>query len=73
MAENTFVEFIKANADLAKKFADVYELVCDLEGQMKQVANQAAKTPSIKIMDALRGAEYTMKLIKYELEKVTEK
>jgi len=73
MAENTFIEFVKANADLAKKFADVYELVCDLEGQMKLVANIAAKTPSVKMKDALRDAEYTMKLIKYELEKVTEK
>ena len=73
MDENTFIEFIKANAELAKKFVDVYELACDLEGQMKLVANLAAKTPSVKIMDALRDAEYTMKLIKYELEKVTEK
>lgn len=66
---DTETKAIIANAELAKKFADVYELVCDLEGQMKMVANHAAKTPSIKIMDALRSAEYTMKLIKYELEK----
>lgn len=66
---DTETKIILANAQLAKKFADVYELVCDLEGQMKMVANHAAKTPSIKIMDALRAAEYTMKLIKYELEK----